>query len=102
MYESKEKKEYVRSIRMTKTVQKYVEKQEGNGFNQKFENMVLFCMKRETDLKKRIAQHEKSLDELNKRISATQSIVWDIEKMKNQVQAVIRTAENIVEESEGK
>jgi len=48
MYEAKEKKEYRRTIRMTPTIQKYVEKQPGNGFNQQFENMVIYCMERES------------------------------------------------------
>ena len=36
-----EKKEFMRSIRMTKTIKDYVEQAEGNGFNDKFEKLVL-------------------------------------------------------------
>ena len=38
-----EKKEFMRSIRMTKTIKEYVEQAEGNGFNDKFEKLVLKC-----------------------------------------------------------
>lgn len=41
-----EKKEFMRSIRMTKTIKDYVEQAEGNGFNDKFEKLVLKCKRR--------------------------------------------------------
>jgi len=92
-YGGKEKKEYRRTVRMTPTVQKYVEKQPGNGFNQQFENMVLYCMEREEKLKKSIAESEKKLKSLNERISKSQSILQDIDRMRYQVESVIRTAQ---------
>lgn len=96
----KEKKEYRRTVRMTPTIQKYVEAGQGNGFNQKFENMVLYCMKKEPELKKRIAESEKRLLTLNKDIMQTQSILHDIDRMRYQVQAVIRTAESIAKNAD--
>ena len=48
-------KNYSRSIRMTDEVRKYVEKFSGEGFNEKFENLVIFCMREEKELEKRIA-----------------------------------------------
>lgn len=97
---NKEKKEYRRTVRMTPTVQKHVEKQPGNGFNQQFENMVLYCMEKEPKLKKSIAEQEKRLKSLNERISKAQSLVHDIDRMKYQVESVIRTAETIAKNAD--
>ena len=41
------KKVNLKSVRLSDEVLSYVENFEGNGFNQKFENLVLFCMKEE-------------------------------------------------------
>ena len=56
-----EKKEFMRSIRMTKTIKDYVEQAEGNGFNDKFEKLVLKCKKEEPELDHRIAQKKEEL-----------------------------------------
>lgn len=90
-----EKKEYRRTVRMTPTVRKYVEKQPGNGFNQQFENMVLHCMEKEGKLKKSITEKEKQLKDLNQRISESQSILQDIDRMRYQVESVIRTVKGL-------
>lgn len=38
------KKTNLKSVRISDEVLTYIENFEGNGFNQKFENLVLFCM----------------------------------------------------------
>jgi len=43
MIANKEKKSISRSIRMTQTVFDIVSSFEGDGFNEKFENLVMFC-----------------------------------------------------------
>lgn len=48
------KKKNQKCIRMTDEVLQYIENFEGNGFNQKFENLVLFCMKKEESKRQRI------------------------------------------------
>lgn len=48
------KKTNMKSVRLSDEVLEYVENFEGNGFNQKFENLVLFCMKEEDQKRKRI------------------------------------------------
>lgn len=48
------KKTNMKSIRLSDEVLEYIENFEGNGFNQKFENLVLFCMKEEDQKRKRI------------------------------------------------
>lgn len=41
------KKTNLKSIRISDEVLTYIENFEGNGFNQKFENLVFFCMREE-------------------------------------------------------
>lgn len=55
-------KNNAKSVRMTDAVLAYVEAQEGEGFNQKFENMVLFAMQTEQDRKDRIAFLDAEID----------------------------------------
>lgn len=47
----KEKKDYQRTIRMTQTTRKYLEEFEGNGLNEKFENLVYAAYLKEEELK---------------------------------------------------
>lgn len=43
--EGKEKKTIIRSVRITQTVYDIVDNFEGNGFNEKFQNLILYCFK---------------------------------------------------------
>ena len=49
------KKNNFKSVRMSDRVMDYVINFEGDGFNQKFENLVLFCMEQEETRKQKIA-----------------------------------------------
>ena len=59
-----------KSVRLSKKVFDYIESFEGEGFNQKFENLVLFVMKEEEQKRKRLAELDKLIstrsEELNK------------------------------------
>lgn len=66
--ETGEKKEFNCGIRYGKTVKEYVNKFPGQGFNQKFECLVLHCMKDEDDRKKRIAELERQEKQLRSNI----------------------------------
>ena len=48
------KKTNMKSVRLSDQVMDYVINFEGEGFNQKFENLVLFCMEQEESKKQRI------------------------------------------------
>ncbi len=56
-----------KSIRISEDVAKYIEKQEGNGFNEKLCNMVLYCMEHEADIRKKISAAENRLESVEKR-----------------------------------
>lgn len=50
------KKKNLKSVRISDEVLDYIINFEGDGFNQKFENLVLFCMK-EAENKRFVIQH---------------------------------------------
>lgn len=59
--QEKEKKSISRSVRMTPTVYDIVDSFEGNGFNEKFQNIVLYCFKEKEKVRKDIrAMHERA------------------------------------------
>lgn len=64
-----------KSIRLNDKVFNYIINYEGDGFNQKFENIILYAMETEADRKKRISELDKliqlkyeEIEELNKKI----------------------------------
>lgn len=57
-----------KSIRISEEVAAYIEKQEGNGFNEKLCNMVLYCMEREAEVKKTVAEAEERLKYVSRQI----------------------------------
>lgn len=89
----KQKKNNAKSVRMTDEVLAYVESQEGDGFNQRFENMVLFAMKTEEDRKKRIAY----LDEEIQRKHNIAYTLYDMENKLRWVQQSLRSLSTTVE-----
>lgn len=98
----KENKEHSKSIRMTNTVKDFVEQHDGNGFNEKFENIVLYCMKKLPDIKAEIKVNEKYLTELEDKISKKQTILnnlnnitYSIDRLENEIKRIVGSAENI-------
>lgn len=80
-----EKKEFSRSVRMTKTIKEYVEQVEGNGFNDKFEKLVLKCKKEEPELDNRIAQKKEELKRIEQNLRKRQTIVIALDRLKQDI-----------------
>ena len=74
-----------KSIRMTNEVNKYVEGFKGNGFNEKFENLVLFCMKEEKAISARLKEQQKTCEANEKRIELQRKILNDLENISRSV-----------------
>ena len=59
-----------KSVRLSQKVFDYIDAYEGDGFNQKFENIILFAMEQEQDKRKRVEELDSLIslrsDELNK------------------------------------
>lgn len=93
------KKNNLKSVRLSDQVMDYVINFEGDGFNQKFENLVLFCMEQEETKKQKIAfldqqivkQYKKldALRQLISTISAVSEALLDLEWRTNDLSALM-------------
>ena len=72
------KKKNLKSIRLSDQVMDYVINFEGDGFNQKFENLVLFCMEQEESKKQRITLLDQQIAKQYKKLYALQQISSEI------------------------
>lgn len=70
-----------KSICISEYVLKYIEKQEGNGFNEKLCNMVLYCMEHEADIKKKVTAAENRLEFVEKQISEKRYLLEKLESI---------------------
>ena len=72
------KKTNMKSVRLSDQVMDYVINFEGEGFNQKFENLVLFCMEQEESKKQRITLLDQQIAKQYKKLYALQQISAEI------------------------
>ena len=72
------KKNNLKSVRLSDQVMDYVINFEGDGFNQKFENLVLFCMEQEEFKKQRITLLDQQIAKQYKKLYALQQISSEI------------------------
>jgi hypothetical protein len=89
-------KNNMKSIRMTDEVLKYVDGFVGTGFNEKFENLVLFCLKEEKVIKERIMEQKKTCEANEKRIGLQRQIIAKLESISCSVNSLLemsKTAE---------
>lgn len=72
------KKVNLKSVRLSDQVMDYVINFEGEGFNQKFENLVLFCMEQEESKKQRITLLDQQIAKQYKKLDVLQQISFEI------------------------
>ena len=72
------KKNNLKSVRLSDQVMDYVINFEGDGFNQKFENLVLFCMEQEETKKQKIAFLDQQIVKQYKKLDALRQISSEI------------------------
>ena len=80
-----------KSIRISEDVAKYIEKQEGNGFNEKLCNMVLYCMEHEADIRKKVSAVENSLEFVEKQICEKRDLLEKLESISRFVNSCLRS-----------
>lgn len=93
------KKNNLKSVRLSDQVMDYVINFEGDGFNQKFENLVLFCMEQEETKKQKIAfldqqivkQYKKleTVRELSSEIGDVRRALTHLERQTNDLSALM-------------
>ncbi len=102
----RETKSISKSVRMTPTVFNIVDKFEGNGFNEKFENLVLFCLREENNIKKAIKEQKavydrqtarkvKEIEDLDKLINSKKEALEVLKQVTVKSDELIRTIERI-------
>ena len=72
------KKNNLKSVRLSDQVMDYVINFEGDGFNQKFENLVLFCMEQEETKKQKIAFLDQQIVKQYKKLDALGQLMSEI------------------------
>lgn len=87
-------KSNAKSVRMTDAVFAYVESQDGDGFNQKFENMVLYAMKTEKDREHHIAI-------LDEEIARKRNILYKLRQMEDKLVWVQRSLNSLGDQVSG-
>lgn len=93
----KEKRSIQKSIRISETVNKYVTDYVGENFNDKFENLVLFCRENESKIENKIANSKAELEMLNKRITEKQQLLTKLQRIENYLNYVIKEADEEIE-----
>ena len=78
-------KNNAKSVRLTDEVLNYVNNFEGDGFNEKFENLVLFCQRTENDRREEIRMLDRRIKEKQRILDTLQKIDWSVNSIAGQV-----------------
>ena len=91
------KKNNLKSVRLSDQVMDYVINFEGDGFNQKFENLVLFCMEQEEFKKQRITLLDQQIAKRYKKLYALQQLSSEIGDVRRALTHLERQANDLSE-----
>ena len=91
------KKNNLKSVRLSDQVMDYVINFEGDGFNQKFENLVLFCMEQEETKKQKIDFLDQQIVKQYKKLDALWKISSEIGDVRRALTHLERQANNLSE-----
>lgn len=89
------KKINLKSVRLSDQVMDYVINFEGEGFNQKFENLVLFCMEQEESKKQRITLLDQQIAKQYKKLYALQQLSSEIGDVRRALTHLERQANDL-------
>ncbi len=88
-------KEIAKSIRLSREVFDYIDGYRGNGFNEKFENIILDYQKAEKDLQARIKARKKELKLWEKQVHKAAEDVRRLQNLSWRVDQVMEHLEQI-------
>lgn len=91
------KKNNLKSIRLSDQVMDYVINFEGDGFNQKFENLVLFCMEQEETRKQKIAFLDQQIVKQYKKLDTLRQLTSEIGDVRRALTHLERQANDLSE-----
>ena len=84
-----------KSIRVEQEVFDYIEDYEGNGFNQKFENIILFAMKTEKDMKERIKILDREIKARNVNLKSINDDIYKRKDILYKLENIFRLVESV-------
>lgn len=88
-------KSNAKSIRLSDKVLKYIEDYQGNGFNEKFENIILFAMESESNRKKDIEFYDKEIESRKKYLNELIFKIFSLEKVCRKIDTMISFARDL-------
>ena len=91
------KKNNLKSVRLSDQVMDYVINFEGDGFNQKFENLVLFCMEQEETKKQKITFLDQQIVKQYKKLDTLRQLTSEIGDVRRALTHLERQANNLSE-----
>lgn len=91
------KKNNLKSVRLSDQVMDYVINFEGEGFNQKFENLVLFCMEQEETRKQKIAFLDQQIVKQYKKLDTLRQLTSEIGDVRRALTHLERQANDLSE-----
>lgn len=91
------KKTNLKSVRLSDQVMDYVINFEGDGFNQKFENLVLFCMEQEEIRKQKIAFLDQQIVKQYKKLDVLRQLTSEIGDVRRALTHLERQANDLSE-----
>ena len=91
------KKNNLKSVRLSDQVKDYVINFEGDGFNQKFENLVLFCMEQEETRKQKIAFLDQQIVKQYKKLDTLRQLTSEIGDVRRALTHLERQANDLSE-----
>ena len=89
------KKNNLKSVRLSDQVMDYVINFEGDGFNQKFENLVLFCMEQEETRKQKIAFLDQQIVKQYKKLDTLRQLTSEIGDVRRALTHLERQANDL-------
>ncbi len=81
----KSPKNIQKSIRITEKVAEYIEQQNGEGFNEKFCNMVMYCMEKEAELKRQEKLYKNRIEQYNIEIDKKRAVLDKLQRIEQYV-----------------
>lgn len=92
------KKNISKSVRLSQEVYDYILAYRGNGFNEKFENIILDYRKKEKDIQSQIKKKEKELSAVAERLDKVLSDIYKLEHVTYKVGICLNYASDLEEE----
>lgn len=95
-----EKKSVAKSIRLTPELFDFINKYDGNGFNEKFANIISFCFRSEKDVRARVKQERQELERLQKNIAEKRRLLSTLQRLEWQIDHAASIADELPTDDE--